>query len=105
MAISAGKTQGMQVGNGADMVLRHQAEAEGKPVEGLETLESQLNMFTRMPRPRPLPPLDQRQAGAAAMDSLSKSMADMQAAWKRGDQSVFVRMLGQLERARPTPIA
>ena len=33
MAINAGRSQGMQVGNGADMVLRHVAEAEGKPVE------------------------------------------------------------------------
>src|SRR3954449_7036166 len=49
MAINAGRARGMQVGNGADMVLRHVAEAEGKPVEGLETLESQLNMFTQMP--------------------------------------------------------
>src|SRR3954463_4558192 len=49
MAINAGKTQGMQVNNGADMVLRHEAELEGKTVEGLETLESQLNMFSRMP--------------------------------------------------------
>src|SRR3954469_18020621 len=36
MAINAGKTQGMQVNNGADMVLRPQAELEGKSVEGLE---------------------------------------------------------------------
>ena len=49
MAISAGQAQGMQVGNGADMVLRHQAEAEGKPVEGLETLQLQIDMFNRMP--------------------------------------------------------
>src|ERR671919_2891118 len=35
MAIDAGRQQGMQVGNGADMILRHVAEAEGKPVEGL----------------------------------------------------------------------
>ena len=35
MAIDAGRSQGMQVGNGADMILRHVAEAEGKPVEGL----------------------------------------------------------------------
>src|SRR2546423_1474619 len=39
MAINAGRAQGMQVGNGADMVLRHIADAEGKPVEGLETLQ------------------------------------------------------------------
>ena len=35
------------------------------------------------------------------MDSLSKAMAEMQSAWKRGDQSVFVRMLDQLNRASP----
>jgi uncharacterized protein YbaP (TraB family) len=28
-------------------------------------------------------------------------MADMQSAWKRGDQAVFVRMLGQLEAGSP----
>jgi len=55
MAISAGKSQGMQVGNGADNVLRHIAEAEGKPVSGLETLELQLSMFNRMPATKPAP--------------------------------------------------
>jgi len=102
MAISAGKTQGMQVGNGADMVLRHAAELEGKPVEGLETLESQLAMFTRMP---PTAPQTEPRAGtpvaASPMESLTKSMAEMQSAWKRGDQSVFVRMLDQLRQASP----
>src|SRR5438132_305587 len=44
MAINAGKSQGMQVGNGADMVLRRIAEAEGKPVEGIESLQFQLSM-------------------------------------------------------------
>jgi len=105
MAISAGRAQGMQVGNGADMVLRHVAEAEGKPVEGLETLQLQLDMFNRLPpaspaaTPQPVaapPPGDGGQ-----MDSLSKAMAEMQAAWKRGDQSVFVRMLDQLKTASP----
>src|SRR5690348_2081667 len=49
MAISAGRAQGMQVDNGADMVLRHAAEAEGKDVEGLETLQLQIDMFNRLP--------------------------------------------------------
>jgi hypothetical protein len=80
------------------MVLRHAAEAEGKPVEGLETLESQLNMFTRMPA---TPAVAPRRVDAPAMDTLSKSMVEMQDAWKRGDQAVFVRMLGQLERSSP----
>src|SRR5437762_5586156 len=104
MAINAGKSQGMQVGNGADMVLRRIAEAEGKPVEGLETLQSQLNMFSRLPSaspPRTAHAGDPVGGNASSMESLSKSMAEMQAAWKRGDQSVFVRMLGQIERASP----
>jgi uncharacterized protein YbaP (TraB family) len=102
MAINAGKTQGMQVGNGADMVLRHQAELEGKTVEGLETLESQLNMFSRMPATAAAPaPKAGAPVGAAPMESLSRAMADMQSAWKRGDQTVFVSMLGQLKQASP----
>jgi uncharacterized protein YbaP (TraB family) len=101
MAISAGRSQGMQVSNGADMVLRRTAEAEGKDVEGLETLESQLAMFTRMP-PAPVAPAASTNASPApTMNSLTKSMAEMQSAWKRGDQSVFVRVLRQLERASP----
>jgi uncharacterized protein YbaP (TraB family) len=102
MAINAGKTQGMQVGNGADMVLRHQAELEGKAVEGLETLESQLNMFTSMPATAAAPPPKAgAPVGAAPMESLSRAMVDMQSAWKRGDQSLFVGMLGQLKQASP----
>ena len=103
MAIDAGRSQGMQVAHGADTILRNAAEAQGKQVAGLETLELQLNMFTRMPaasptrRPRAGEPVDD----SAPMDSLSKAMADMQAAWKRGDQRIFVRMLGQLEQNSP----
>ena len=102
MAINAGKSQGMQVNNGADMVLRHQAEMEGKSVEGLETLESQLNMFTRMPASLAAPaPQPGTAVGATPMESLSRAMTDMQSAWKRGDQTVFVRMLSQLKQASP----
>ena len=103
MAINAGRSQGMQVGNGADMVLRHAAEAEGKPVEGLETLEFQLNMFNRMPvaSGRSARPKRRRAGRGGRCDSLVRAMADMQSAWKRGDQSVFVRMLGQLEASSP----
>jgi uncharacterized protein YbaP (TraB family) len=103
LAISAGRSQGMQVGNGADMVLRHIAEDEGKPVEGLESLQSQLNMFNRMPPAAPpAAALPGTPVGnAASMDSLQKAMAEMQSAWKHGDQSVFVRMLGQIERSSP----
>ena len=102
MAINAGKSQGMQVNNGADMVLRRVAEQEGKAVEGLETLDSQLAMFTRMPPAEPPQPAKARVSSPAnPMQDLSRAMAEMQSAWKRGDQSVFVRVLGQLEQASP----
>jgi uncharacterized protein YbaP (TraB family) len=103
LAINAGQSQGMQVGNGADMVLRRVAEAEGKPVEGLETLQLQLDMFNHMPasaapaaQPRPGQPIE-----SGRMDGLSKVMGEMQAAWKHGDQTVFVHMLAQLRQASP----
>jgi uncharacterized protein YbaP (TraB family) len=103
LAIDAGRSQGMQVGNGADMVLRRAAELDGKLVEGLETLDSQLSMFNHMP---PAPVDSEARLGtpadnAAAMEALSSTMAEMQSAWKRGDQSVFVRMLDQLRRSSP----
>jgi uncharacterized protein YbaP (TraB family) len=102
MAIKAGKAQGMQVNNGADMVLRHAAELEGKPVAGLETMESQLNMFAKMAASadanRPVSTPTGSTTPAAA---IAKSMADMQSAWKRGDQSVFVNILSQLNQASP----
>jgi uncharacterized protein YbaP (TraB family) len=103
MAISAGKSQGMNVGNGADMVLRRAAELAGKKVEGLETLESQFAMFNRLPAPpraaapRPGSPVEMD----GQMQNLSRAMADMQNAWKRGDQNVFAQMLGQLQRSSP----
>lgn len=103
MAINAGKSQGMNVGNGADMVLRRAAELAGKRVEGLETIESQLAMFSRMPPaaakrpPRPGEPVE----ADKSMETLSRAMVEMQAAWKRGDQAIFVHMLDQLRRSSP----
>ncbi len=103
MAISAGQAQGMNVSNGADMVLRHAARVEGKPVEGLETLEFQLNMFNSMPAPSAgdSAPGPGQPVAAQPIQGLSEAMGEMQSAWKRGDQSVFVRLLGLFERGSP----
>ena len=62
-------------------VLRRAAEFAGKRVEGLETLESQLAMFTRLPAPpraaapRPGSPVEMD----GQMQNLSKAMSDMHA--------------------------
>lgn len=103
MAISASRAEGMQVDHGADTVLRHIAEAEGKPVEQLETLQFQLNMFNHMPAAS-TPPAGAK-AGQAidqeSMESLTTMMARMQSAWKRGDQSVFVHLLDEMQANSP----
>lgn len=105
MALRAGRARGMQVDNGADMVLRRAAEAAGKRVGGLETIESQLDMFTHLPleTPNAAPPRagEPVATSVTTMEDLSDAMAEMQAAWKRGDQSVFVRMLGELRSSSP----
>src|SRR5438270_363173 len=85
LAINAGRSQGMQVGNGADMVLRRIAEDEGKPVEGLESLQSQVNMFNRMP---PAAPKAAARPGtpvgnSASMDDLQTAMTEMHSASQR----------------------
>jgi uncharacterized protein YbaP (TraB family) len=102
MAINAGRAQGMQVATGADMVLRQLADSVGKPVEGLETFDLQLRMFDKLRIAAPVRPAGGPSATPAApMDALSQTMSVMQSAWKRGDQSVFTRMLDQLRRGSP----
>jgi uncharacterized protein len=101
MAIDAGRSRGMNVGNGADMVLRRAAELEGKQVEGLETLESQLHMFQMMPPAASASPKPGDPVKPSAISGLSKTMTQLQAAWNRGDQGIFVRMLDQLRQNSP----
>ena len=106
MVISAGRANGMQVAKGADITLRQAAESDGKPVLGLETPELQMTMFARMTAPSPAPvvalpkpPASGRNADQ--MESLSSVMTEMQSAWKRGDQRIFVQMLEQLKVSSP----
>lgn len=99
LAISAGKARGMKVDQGADVILRSAAEAAGKPVAGLETVEFQLRMFQAMPgAAKPASGSAQDEATKAA---LSQVMAHMQAAWNRGDQRIFTAMLDRMRTTAP----
>src|SRR5690349_13414508 len=51
--MSAGRGQGMSTERGADAILRTAAEEVGKPVEGLESFQFQLNMFAKMAGTKP----------------------------------------------------
>jgi hypothetical protein len=93
-AMSAGKQVGMSVDNGADFVLRRAAEASGKPVEGLESFEFQLNMFKTLP---PSPP----QATVHSGNGLTSLLGAMQSSWKSGDNAEFLALLGTMRAESP----
>lgn len=102
MALNAGRSQGMHVANGADMVLRHLAEADGKRVEGLETLDLQLRMFDKLRIAAPMQPAARRAPiSVKPADTMFQTMGQMEAAWKRGDQDVFARIIEQLRTESP----
>jgi uncharacterized protein YbaP (TraB family) len=91
-AMSAGRSMGMSVDQGADAVLRRAADASGKPVEGLESFDFQLNMFGS------LPAAPRARYGA---NSLTGLIGGMQSAWNRGDNAGFVAVLGNVRDQSP----
>ena len=99
MAISAGRARGMRVDNGADMILRRAAEAAGKPVNGLETFDFQLGMFSRMPQ-QPAVSAAPKQ-DLSSVGNLAIVMGQMQSAWNRGDSGIFATMLDQMRTNSP----
>ncbi len=99
MAISAGKARGMNVANGADVILRQAAEESGKPISGLESFEYQLNMFGRVAA-QPAAPAGPKQ-DLSSVGNLAIVMGQMQSAWNRGDSEIFEIMLDQMRTNSP----
>lgn len=96
--MSAGRSQGMSTARGADAVLRDAADEIGKPVGGLESFEFQLGMFSRMPgADMPRDPV----AAARTKAAVAGLMAELQAAWNKGDIEKFAPMLDQMATRSP----
>ena len=98
LVMSAGRSQGMSTSHGADTVLRDAADAIGKPVEGLESFEFQLGMFSRLP---PAPKQASRAQESATKQALSTVLTQLQAAWNKGDAEGFTPMLNQMQANSP----
>jgi uncharacterized protein YbaP (TraB family) len=103
LVLNAGQARGMSSKLGADAELRHAAEATGKGVGGLETLEFQLNMFTSLPASAAAAaaPPPAAQPDARTMTAVSNVLAQLQDAWNRGDLSTFAPMLEQMRLQSP----
>ena len=100
-AVRAGRTRGMALDHGADMVLLRAAADHGKSVEPLETLQSQLAMMVNIPpEARPAAPCAPSSCTDSAID-LSAAMTLLQGAWASGDQGLFAAMLGEMRVSAP----
>ena len=93
--MAAGKAAGLSVERGADAMLRRIADSQGKPVDGLESFDFQLNMFATLPNPAPA-------AIKTPQPDVKRLLLDMRSAWKRGDASSFATVLVSLEAQSPT---
>ena len=95
-AMSAGRSVGMSVDNGADSVLRREAQSNGKRIDGLESFDFQLAMFSSLPSPpksasNPIP----------GQGDMASAMQTMKTAWKRGDSTHIAAVLGAMEQQSP----
>jgi uncharacterized protein len=98
--VAAGRSEGLRVNQGADTVLRRAAEASGKPIGGLETLEFQIDLFKRMSAGTARPS-GGVQPGPAPYRAIGALMSQMQDAWKRGEQGLFVMLLNRMRATSP----
>ena len=96
--MAVGRSVGLSVERGADAVLRRIADAQGKPVGGLESFDFQLDMFATLSAAAPVA----RTAVAAPQPNIRRLLLDMRSAWNRGDGSNFATVLVSLEAQSPT---
>ncbi|MEO8141748.1 MAG: TraB/GumN family protein [Sphingomicrobium sp.] len=96
--MAAGRSAGLSVERGADAVLRRIADAEGKPVDGLESFDFQLGMVKGLPARTAASPAQV----AVPQPEIRQLLLDMRSAWKRGDGSNFAVVLRDLEAQSPT---
>jgi len=101
-AVRAGNAQGMNLSDGADMVLLKAAAEQGKPVEPLETLQSQFTMFSKIPAETPPAPAAATQpADKARAEALNQAMSLLESAWAKGEHGVFTAMLKGMKSSSP----
>lgn len=97
-AMSAARSIGLSVEQGADAVLHRAADAAGKPVLGLESFDYQLAMYDRLPAAYPAMGRAKRRASPAA---IAGQMKQMVAAWNAGDHQTFEGVVGAVQAQSP----
>jgi uncharacterized protein YbaP (TraB family) len=93
-----GRSMGLSVDNGADAVLRRVAEANGKPVGGLEAFEDQIKTLSNIPAP---PPAAAAAAPVTPVATVTVTLNDLLGAWTTGNTGAFSTMLAGFEAKSP----
>jgi uncharacterized protein YbaP (TraB family) len=93
-----GRSMGLSVDNGADAVLRRVAEANGKPVGGLEAFEDQIKTLSNIPAP---PPAAAAAAPVTPVPAVTVTLNDLLNAWTTGNTGAFSMMLAGFEAKSP----
>ncbi|NJC05638.1 hypothetical protein GGQ97_001431 [Sphingomonas kaistensis] len=100
--VQSARQAGLSVQFGADMVLARAADADGKPIIGLESFDEQLRMYQSLPSPA-------RPAAAAAAvappphpeQSLAPYLRTMVDGWNRGDSRPIEAVVGAVRTQSP----
>lgn len=98
LVMHAGRASGLSTDHGADAVLRDVADHYGKPVGGLESFQSQLTMFSSLPKSAGAVP---SATNPASVRALGEMLARLQAAWSRGEIETFAPMLNKMQSQSP----
>ncbi len=89
--------QGFDAGSGVDIQLAQRAEADGKPIVGLETIDDQLGIFTHMTLPQ------QRDYMRSTLDETADATetARVVQAWEAGDTAALEKLMREGSRDSP----
>lgn len=93
------KNAGYKAANGVDALIRKEFVAAGKPVHGLETVDSQIHIFSDMPQAVQIALLEsqlkeaEQQKGVANLDAIVN-------AWSSGDEEELGKLLHVQELAQ-----
>ncbi|GAA4036509.1 TraB/GumN family protein [Sphingomonas rosea] len=83
---------------GAEAVITEAAKAAGKPVDQLETVEYQMQLFDQLPEPEQVKMLEYT---AATFGDMEKTFARMTKAWNDGDSDGLAAMMNETENQSP----
>lgn len=97
-AMSAARSAGLSVDQGADAVLHKAADQLGKPVIGLESFEFQLGMYDRLPGTSPARTVQKQ---AAPNHGVARQMKQMLTAWNHGDHRTFEQVVAAVHSQSP----